>query len=265
MNAQKRNRLSFIVLVVATTLVHFQGAAAFAKGKKARTLPGGIVFPNLNQGATVNPATLNTQKGQSAQLLYSPPLDATQTAHDARLSYASSSKDFGLGLGYLANYDTELTSGMFVGGGFTTGSWGFGLSLTETDLQDDVDSSVDVGVSWQISKALQFALVSRNVIADERTVSAGIGFEKLGSYFLELNATTPALNALDGGDYLVSMIGGVYVGMFGASFTTTYNVGTDTTSNSLTGLVQMGSDLSLLLTMDMGTIRTYTFGLTYSF
>ncbi|MCB0416901.1 MAG: hypothetical protein H6617_09165 [Bdellovibrionaceae bacterium] len=264
-----KHRLSLTVFVLVGALMAMQPVDAFAKAKKRRVLPGGIVFPNLNEAASVNPATLKTQKGQAVQVLYSPPLEAGTTAHDYTLSFASVSKDFGLGAGYTGTYDTaatnQLTHGAFVGGGFSTGDFGFGVALKETDLSDTTSAQLDLGFNFGVGKSMKLSAVVRDVTTSSRTAAIGFGYEKAGVFNLELNVTTPTFDNLGTTNYVPSLIGGIYAGMFGAAWTTSYNIGTDTFTNKATGLISVGDNFDITISVDMASTRTFTFGLTIGF
>ncbi|MCB0403792.1 MAG: hypothetical protein KDD51_03340 [Bdellovibrionales bacterium] len=264
-----KHRLSFTIFVLVGALMAMQPVDAFAKAKKRRVLPGGIVFPNLNEAATVNPATLKTQKGQAVQALYAPPLESGTTAHDYTLSFASVSKDFGLGAGYTGTYDsaasTQLTHGAFVGGGFSTGSFGFGVALKETDLSDNTSAQLDLGFNFGLGKAMKLSAVVRDITTASRTAEVGIGYEKAGVFNLELNVATPTFDNLGTTNYVPSLIGGIYAGMFGAAWKTSYNISTDTFTNRATGLISLSDSLDITISVEMATVRTYTFGVTIGF
>lgn len=259
-------RISLIVLVLVGAMVGLTSENAFAKGKKRRVLPGGIVFPNLNEAATVNPATLKTQKGAAVQALYAPPLDSSQTQHDYTLSFASVSKDFGLGAGYTGSMDSgTLVHGAFVGGGFSTGKVGMGIALTETDLSDTTSAQLDLGLNFMIDKSMQMSAVVRNVTQDTRTAEIGIGYEKRGVFNLELNVVSPTFDNIASTNYTANLIGGVYAGVFGAAWTTSYDIGNDAFTHKATGLVSISDAVDFMVIVEMATTRTYTFGLTLGF
>ncbi|MEZ4749875.1 MAG: hypothetical protein R3B54_04405 [Bdellovibrionota bacterium] len=263
-----KHRLSITVFVLVGAMMAMQPVDAFANEKRARSTRRYRV-PELERSGHGQPATLKTQKGQTIQVLYSPPLDSASTAHDYTLSFASVSKDFGLGAGYTGSYDpssaTQLTHGAYVGGGFSSGDFGFGVALKETDLSDTQSAQLDLGFNFGVGKAMKLSAVVRDVTTSNRTAEVGFGYEKAGVFNLELNVTTPTFDNLGTLEYVPSLIGGIYAGMFGAAWKTSYNIATDTFTNKATGLISLSDAIDLTISVEMATVRTYTFGVTIGF
>lgn len=255
-----------VATTVALGLLLPTAALAGGKGKN-RVLPGGIIFPNLNQAVLLSPAAINPQKGRSLQAVYTPPLSATQNGlHDYELSFASSSKDFGAGIGYTGTYQSgALTHGMYAAGSFSISDLSIGLGMEEQNLSDSVDAIMYAGLNWAITRDVNVGVVARDITSSAPTFSAGFGWEKRGKYNLEVNVDLPPINQLSSSAYTVSMIGGLYAGMFGAQFTTRYFIATDTYGNAVTGLFSPTEDIDIMATVDIGTTTTYKFTVTFGF
>lgn len=253
-------------IVIMAGMILTPEAMAAGKGKD-RALLGGIVFPNLNQAVFVNPAALNPQKGRALQATYTPPLTATQNdLHDYDLSFASSSKDFGAGIGYLGTYQNgTMTHGMYAAGSFSISDLSLGVGLEEQNLDDTESAGMYAGLNYAVTRDLNVSVVGRDLTSSSPMLSAGFGWEKRGKYNLEVNVDLPALDQLSSSAYVVSLIGGLYAGRFGAQFTTRYFVDTDTYDNSVTGLVSPTDDLDIMATIDIGATTTYRFTVRFSF
>lgn len=258
-------------LTAAALLALSLGALPANADKSVSLLPGGIVYPEYNSAAVLNPGTLNKDDARLTRILLEPNIFGSST-QAAGLDSTFTKPNWGVSAGYAAarTVYTGLPASAWNhsvhgGIGFALQALGIGLGYTHNLTSSTSGSGIlDLGLAYTMGKA-RLALVVEGLSSTPST-SLGIGVQEKDTYAIEFNLGLPSFTAgftAPGSTYNALLAMSLYLKPFGVGYTTNYSyaiaggtgtVGT-TSSSFLTSPLGFSHGFSLLLAItDTGTI-----------
>lgn len=181
------------------------------------SLPGGLCFPAFSSSALVNSAALAQDWRSEGKVLYSPPL-SQDTPHAYSTSAGYSNGIFGLNLGYLGSYQSDIAfHGGFLGGAFKIKKLSFGYTARKLDLEE-TSLSHDASIGWNPN---YYSRVSASLygLNEETQLAMGFGFGRPQKQTLGLDILIPIKPMGDGmrDQYSVTLTLGKYFEKWGYS------------------------------------------------
>ncbi len=235
--------------IVQTSILLFGlfESGAYASPPIIATLPGGIVFPALNDAAFQNAARMRIEKATSFQGLYT--IGKGSTDSKGGLSAAYGNGKGGVGAGFeLSNSYTTTALGPFaisserewalsrsyLGASVGSDDISAGVSLIQYGSLSSISPEIGLGLILGTGKKNCFAAtidgIGGNAVSTHLTL--GYGYAELETYSLEANLIFPAFDQFGTSAFQGKLVGNIYIKSFGAGFVVNNRFGGATSSSN---------------------------------
>jgi len=196
---------------------------------EVRLLPGGIVFPEVNDPTLANPAAISEHDTASLQVLGQPPiLGATTQDYSADFTYSKSGLAAEVGYYYQNLGNTgggpTTTQTLHAAGAFTYDQIEIGAAYEPGIGTNANNPNLEIGFIFGAGKGFNFAAVLDN-LSSAASLNVGVGYSQPKMYTMEVDLDLPSFSqglTTAGSPYTFQIAASVYAGIFGLGYNTYY-------------------------------------------